>query len=190
MPVTSADIVNQALLMIGGNQPPVTGNAPNFDDSTAGKAAAKLYTPCVQTVGRQWGWDMARNTFTLVLSGNAAPDPPGGTEYLYPPFAIQIWQVVPGAGLDPNNPIPVNWTVYNTLVNNVQTKVLQTAAASPKAVLNSNPTESVWDPGFREAVVRLLASELAIAIAGRPDSSESLIQSGSAFETIAEGRPD
>ena len=77
-----------------GNQPPVTGAAPNFDSSTAGKAAALVYTPCVRTVMRQFGWDFARNTITLEQSGNAAPYP-WTFEYLYPSngsnIGVEVW---------------------------------------------------------------------------------------------------
>ena len=56
----------------------------------------------------------------LALSGN--PAPLGfAFEYVYPTIAgltaVEIWQVAPTFPIaDPNNPIPVNWTVGNTLV--------------------------------------------------------------------------
>ena len=37
MNVSSTDIVNEALQLIGDDGPPVTGVAPNFNSSTAGK---------------------------------------------------------------------------------------------------------------------------------------------------------
>jgi hypothetical protein len=188
--MTSQDVANQAIMLIGGNQPLVTGGAPTFDNSTAGKALAELYAPCVQTVGRQFAWDMARNTFALVQSGNAAPLP-WAYELLYPTNGIEVWQLLPSVALtDPNNPLPVNWDVGNTLVSGVQKKVIWTNQLNPLAVYNNNPTEAVWDPGFREAVVRLLASELAMAISGKPDSAQLYLESGAAFETGAEARPD
>lgn len=186
---TSTDIVNQAIMLFGDNQPLVTGVAPSFDSSPAGKAAAQLYVPCVQTVGRQFGWDFARRTFTLVLSGNTAPFP-WTVEYAYPPNGVEVWQLLPPSTTDANNPLPVNWVVANTLVSSVQTKVIQTNLASALAVYNNNPNENMWDPLFREAVVRLLASEMAMAISGRPDSMQALLESGAAFESIGEGRPD
>lgn len=187
--MTSTDIVNQAIQLIGDNQPAVTGTAPNFDSSPAGKAAAALYTPCVQTVGRQWGWDFARNTYVLVLSGNAAPYP-WAFEYLYPPNGVELWQLLPGTQPDPYNPLPVNWNVCNTLVSSVQKKVIQCSLASALALYNNNPIPDVWDPLFREAVVRLLASELAMALSGRPDTAQAMLESGAAFESIGEGRQD
>ncbi len=189
MTVSATDIVNQALMMIGGNQPPVTGNAPLFDNSAAGKAAAQLYTPCVQTVGRQYGWDMARNTVALVLATGTAPAP-WARQFLYPTNGIQVWQIFTTAGLDPNNPLPVNFVVANALISAVQTKIIlcNLAATNAVAVYNNNPSETLWDPGFREAVVRLLASEMAMAIGGKPDAMTALLSSGSAFETIGEKR--
>lgn len=188
MAVTSNDVANQAIQLIGDNQPPVSGHAPTFDNSTAGVALQKLYAPAVATVARQWGWDFARHTATLAFSGNAAP--PGWLyEYLYP-GTVEVWQLLPATMADPNNPLPVNWSVGNTLVSGVQTKVLFSNLQNAVAVYNNNPTESTWDPLFREAVVRLLASELAMAIAGRPDTAQALVETGAAFETIGEGRPD
>jgi hypothetical protein len=191
--LTSTDVVNEALNLIGDDMPLVTGTAPTFDSSTAGKAAAQLYTLCVQAVGRQFGWDFARNQVTLTASGNAAPFPMGYTgEYLYP-NGIQVWQLygdLAGAGVDLNNPAPANWSVGNALVTAVQKKVIWTSITAPRALFNNAPQESTWDPLFQMAVVRLLASAMAMAIAGKPDVAEAMLQSGAAFETLAESRED
>lgn len=187
MPETSNSVANSAIQLIGDNQPAVTGFAPNFDNSPAGKALAQLYTPCVRTVGKQYGWDFARNTVALTLSGNPAPFP-YAFEYLYPGNGVEVWQLMPAAIPDANNPLPVNWVVANTLVAAVQTKVIQTDLVAASAVYNNVPSESTWDALFREAVVRLLSSELSMALAGKPDVAEGMIQSGAAFENIGEGR--
>lgn len=184
---TATDIVNQAIQYIGDNQPLVTGNAPNFDSSPAGVAAAQFYTAVVQTVGRQFGWEFSRNTFTLVPTGNTPPDP-WTFEYIYPPAAVEVWQLKSPTSADQNNPLPVTWQIANTLVAAVQKKVIQTNLSNAVAVINNNPSEDVWDPGFREAVVRLLASVMAAAIAGKPDLAQSYLESGGSFETIAEHR--
>lgn len=187
MAVTSNDIANQAIMMVGGNQPLVTGLAPTFDNSTCGKALQVLYGPCVATVQRQFGWDASRRLVALTLSGN-----PGNVlwpyEYLYPANGVQVWQLVPSVIIDPNNPLPTTYSVGNALVAGVQTKVIWSSLQFALCNYNNNPTEAVWDPGFREAVVRLLASELAMAVAGKPDVSQGYLQSGGAFEKIAESR--
>lgn len=179
MPVSDTDIVNQALQMMGDNAPQVTGNAPDFDDTTAGQAAALLYAPCVAYVARQWEWDFARTSQALIVSGNVAPDP-WDFEYLYPQSAVQIWQLKSATLADPNDPLPTNWVRGNVLVGTTQTSVIWTDVGSAVAVFNNNPDPSVWDPGFMQAVVRMLASEFAIALAGRPDTSAVLGQSASA----------
>lgn len=189
MAVTSNDIANEALQLIGDNAPTVSGQNPTWDGSTAGTALSKLYSAVVATVARQWGWDLARNTIALTPTGNTPPIP-WTQEYGYPGNGIEVWQLVPPALTDPNNPLPVNWNVANNLVAAVQTKVIQCNLAGALAVYNNNPNESTWDSLFREAVVRLLSSELSMALYGRPDSAEAYLQSGAAFESIGEGRPD
>src|SRR6202035_3423218 len=121
---TSNDVANEALQYVGGNQPPVQGQAPTFDNSTAGKALQRFYTPVVQSVARQFGWDFARCVVALALSGN--PGQMGyALEYLYPSNGVEIWQLMPTPPLaDVNNPLPITWTVYNTLVAAVQTKAI------------------------------------------------------------------
>lgn len=191
MPITSTDIVNEAVQLIGDNQPPVTGSAPNFDASPAGVAAAKLYTPTVQAVGRSFGWDFARNTVALTLSGNPAPN--GWLfEYLYPSNGIELWQIQPPitGATDPNNPLPVNWNVCNALVAAVQTKVIQCSVASALGIYNNAPAESTWDPLFHQAVVRTLSGALAMALEGRPDTAAAMLESGARFEAAAEARWD
>jgi hypothetical protein len=177
MGVTSQDIANQAILLMGGNQPFVTGQSPTWDNSTVGKALQKLYTPAVQTIGRQFGWDFSRNLVALALSGNAA-NVLWPYEYIYPGNGVQVWQLLPSTISDANDPLPVNWSVGNTLVNNVQTKVIWSSLQNALANYNNQPTEATWDPGFRETVVRLLASELAMALSGKPDVSEAQLQAG------------
>lgn len=188
MAVTPTDIVNQAIQYIGDNQSPVTGNYPAFDGSPAGKAAAILYLPAVQAVGRQFGWDFARNTAALAASGNVAPFP-WTREYIYPGNGVQVWQLIPTAPApDPNNPLPVNWVVANAVVGNTQVKVIQCDLVAPLAVYNNTPNESTWDPLFREAVARLLASEMGMALAGRPDTAAAMLDSGARFEATGEQR--
>jgi len=187
MALTSTDVVNQALQLIGDNQPPVTGVAPTFDSSAAGVAAASLYALTVGTVGRQFGWDFARNNVALTLSGNTAAFP-WAFEYLYPSNGVQVWQLAPPSSSDPNNPLPVNWSVGNTQVGGAQKKVIWSNQVNAFAVYNNNPTEATWDPIFQQAVVRLLASGLAMALAGKPDTAQTMLDTGGGFASSGEKR--
>ena len=184
MAITSNTVANQALALIGGNQPLVQGQSPTFDASTAGVALQTLYPYCVRTVLKQFGWDFARNIFALSLTGNAAPLG-YAYEYAYPPVAIEIMEMIPPS-VDPNNPLPTTWTVGNNLVGGTQTKVIWSSVQNAAVVMNNVPVESTWDAGVQEAVVRLLASELSMALFGKPDSSQAYLESGAAFEGIAE----
>lgn len=192
MPLTATDIVNTALFMIGDRNPPVTGTTPTFDQSAAGKAAARLYVPTVQTVGRMFEWDMARGTIGLTLSGNAAPLP-WGIEYLYPTNGIQVWQLFSAAILaDANNPVPVNWAEGNAIVGPVQKKVIWTEATltNALAVYNNNPGPDVWDAGFRECVEYFLASKFAESLAGKPQTSQDMLKAAMSLIQIMTGRED
>ena len=187
MPLTSNDVANQAIALVGDNIPPVTGFAQTFDASAAGVALSKLYTPCYQTVAKQFNWDFTRNVFALSTTGNT---PPLGWayEYSYPAAAIEIMQIQPATLADANNPLPQNWVIGNAVVAGAQAKVIWSNLANAQAVMNNAPSETTWDVGFREAMVRLLASELSLALFGKPDTSQGYLESGSAFESVAETR--
>lgn len=186
MPATPTDVVNEALQMVGDNQPAVGGTAPNFDPSAAGIAAKNLYAPTVATVARLFEWDMARSTVALTLGGTAPS--PWAFQYLYPTNGIEVWQIMPTTITDPNNPRPYNWVIANAVVAGAQKKVIHTNLAGALAVYNNNPGPDVWDATFRQAVVRLLASEFAMAVAGRPETSANLLESFNAFVNAAKGR--
>ncbi len=185
--VTPTDIVNQAIQLYGNNQSPVTGSYPNFDTSTAGVSAKNLYGPCVKTVMRQYSWDFSRFVAALTLSGGTAPIP-WTFEYLYPDDGIEILQLTPDVLADPNNPLPLNWTVGSALVSAVPTKVIWADQSNAQAVYTSFPPPTLWDAGFREAVVRLLASEMGMGTAGKTDTSAKLLENAGAFENAAESR--
>ena len=183
------DIVNQAIQLIGDDQPPVTGVYPTFDHSPAGVAAASLYGPCVATVGRQFGWDFERSIVALAASGNVPPL--GWTyEYVYPPMGVEVWQLMPPEISDANNPLPQNWSVGNTQVNGAPTKVIWSNLQGAMATYANQPGPGVWDPLFQEAVVRLLASEMAVAVAGKPDTARDLLEQSGGFGQAGAQRPD
>lgn len=185
---TSNDLANEALLLIGGNQTPVTGNAPTFDNSTAGQALQKLYVPTYRAVLRGFGWDAARATFTLALTGNVAPYP-WTYEYKYPPLAVQVNSLLNPTD-DVNNPIPYNFNVANAVVSGVQQRVIWTTLQNALCRFTNAPNENTIDDDLHQAIVRLLASSLAMAIGGKPDVAQAMIDGGSAFERIGESRQD
>ena len=187
MAATSTDIVNEAINLIGDNQAAVTGVAPTFDSSPAGKAASALYYPTVNAVARQHGWDFARNTVVLTSSGNTPPFP-WSYEYVYPTNGVQIWQLLPASLTDANNPLPVRWAVGNALVASVQTKVIWSNLASASAYYNNAPGEATWDALFRASVVNLLARGLALAINGKPDTALRMLESTEMFTKLGEMR--
>lgn len=186
---SSIDIVNEALQLVGDNMAPVTGALPNFDSSAAGVAAKYLYTPTVQAVARRFGWDFSRNVATLELTGHTAPYP-WAFEYAYPSSGIQIRQLMPQIPpfIDVNNPLPVNMEIGNSIVNNVPTKVIWCDIENAVARITNQPNENLWDPLFRDAVMRLLGSSLGMALAGRPETARDLIESYMQVEALAETR--
>lgn len=185
--VTSTDIINRAIDLIGDNQPPVTGLYPNFDSSAAGQAGNALYGAVVQTVLRKYPADFSRAVATLALTGNPAPMG-WALEYRYPVDAVEIRQMIPTVIPDPNDPLPDNFDVGNTTVAGAPTKVIWANTAAAKVVYTNNPPESLWDSLFTEEVVRLLASELATAVAGRPDTGQMMLETAGAFGQIATTR--
>jgi hypothetical protein len=188
MAYSSTSVVNEAIMLMGGNQPPVTGAAPNFDQSAAGKAAALLYAPAVAAITRQSAWDFARTLATLAVTGNTPPVQ-FAYEYAYPANCDQVTQVSPAGGIDPNNPLPVNWVVGNAVVDGAPTKVIWTDLGPAVAFFSSSaPLENIWDPLFHQGVVRLLSSAMSEAIAGKPDLAMSMIEQASQFTQLGETR--
>lgn len=179
MALDATQIVNRAIQLIGNNQAPVTGTLPNFDNSAAGVAAATLYPDVVQTVAKRFGWDFARGTAALVIAGT--PPLNWDYQYAYPTNGIEVRQIMP-ATIDRNNPTPVSWTVANATIASVPTKVVWSNVVNAVAVFTNQPPESLWDAGFVEAVVRLLASGLAMAVAGKPATSQAQIEAFQGFE--------
>jgi hypothetical protein len=186
---TPTTIVNQALKIFGNDGPVVTGNYPNFDSSPAGQAAAQLYAPAVATIGRQFGWDFSRQNVALSTTGNTPPVG-WGYEYVYPTSALELRQVQPSSVVDANNPLPQNWSVGNVTVSGTPAKVIWSNLVSASAVVTNNPLPTTWDPLFQEAVVRLLASQFAQALAGKLESSNSLLEQSGGFTQVGMTRPD
>lgn len=174
---TPASITNQALQQIAG-QTGVTGTPPLFDGTTAGLAAGILYTPTVNLLLRELDPEFARTVATLAVIAPTIPAP-WTNAYRYPTDCQRIRQVWP-ATYNTLDPQPILWSEQDALLTGVHTRTIFTNfAAAQITYTTSNVTEDEWDPIYQEAVVRLLASELVIAIGGRPDlSKEKLGESG------------
>jgi hypothetical protein len=184
-PQSPADIVNRAIVLMGGfdSNTPLTGTPEtNFNGTPLGIAAAVIYGDVVQTVGKQFGWDFSRNVVTLVGTGNPPPFN-FAFEYLYPTSGIQVRQIMLPMN-DPFNPIPVTWTIGNTTIAGIVTKVIWTSAAAALAVITGQPQESLWDPLFVEAVVRGIASALGMGAAGRPETAQLELERSGAILAV------
>ena len=169
---TDTDICNRALAECVARYT-LTGALPNFDQSTAAKACALLYTPAWQMLLREQDTEFSRQTANLAAGG--APTYPWSNAYLYPADCLKIRSVVP-ASWDPNDPQAVRWSEQNQSIASTPTRIIFTN--QPAAVLvytTSNITPAVWDPGFQESVVRFLASQLALTLSGRPDLAKALL---------------
>jgi hypothetical protein len=186
-PIGPADIVNRATVLMGGfnSNVPITGVPPTFDGTPLGLAAGAAYGGVVQTIGKSWGWDFERSIATLVPSGGTPPMW-WSAEYLYPTNGIEIRQVVLPTMTDPNNAVPVRWTVGNSTVAGITSRIIWCNISGALAVITSTPPEGAWDAGFTEQVIRLLASEMAMGVAGRPETGqleyERSNNSGQAFQ--------
>jgi len=183
---TEADIVNQALEFMN-SQARITSLT---DGSVEALAAQVIYTPTVNLILRQSDPDFAKRTAALTAVSDAVPSPwPFG--YIYPADCIRFRQLMPSAALiaaDPNDPLPVNWTVAadNTTITN---KVIYGTVGSAQGVYTSSAvTENQWDASTTRAIVLALASPLAMAIAGRPDFAKSILEQAMAAEQMSESK--
>jgi hypothetical protein len=192
---SQADIVNRAVQLIGGynNQGPVTGTPPTFDGTPIGLAAGVVYYDVVATVAREFKFDFSRKTAALAVPPGPAQTPPEPWQfmYMYPADGLQIRQVMPSSGLDPNDPQPVLWSVQNVIVESAPVKVILTNVGPAATVVYTNtPPEAIWDQLFTQAVERLLASVLSTAIAGRPATSERYLGESQNFSQAGSQRGD
>lgn len=74
--------------------------------------------------------------------------------------------------------------------SDTELKVIWANEADAQAVYTSQPNENTWDAMFTETVKRLLASQLQMALAGRPETSESQLKGAMAFGQAGEQRVD
>lgn len=174
---TSADIVNRALAEIGQQQT-VTGTLPTFDGSSTGIAAGQLYQAAVNMLLRNEDYEFSK-AYVVLTQTAATPVPPWAYQFFYPSDCLRVRQVCPRTW-DALDPQAVTWDVQTVVILSVPTRViLSNEGNAGLFYTTSNVTENEWDPMFAEAAVRYIASEMVIAIGGRPDLSEKkLAESG------------
>jgi hypothetical protein len=176
--------VNSALEDIG-SQAQITSLG---DGSSAALAASVIYTPTVQLLMRELDPDFAMFTAPLTLSAAVTPVPPWAYEFLYPADCVRLRQVRPApadyAAFDPQ---PIRAQVAFDVISAVNTKVILTNQQNAQAVYtSSNAPEALWDAVFFDAFVRRLASPLAMALAGRPDFAEKILEQAAMMAQTAE----
>lgn len=186
---TSQDVANEALTLIGYDGFPISAPAPSFDSSTPGQIAQATYPYAVAAVGRLNAWSFPRTFVDLVVTGNVAPFP-WTFEYGFPTGCIDVWQLVPDSLVDSFNPAPIAWVRGVAVISSVQSSVIWTNLLNADAIINSNPPEAVWDPLFRETVVRYLAAEFAIAGLGKPDLAQMYVEQWRQMIPLAAERSD
>lgn len=182
---TSTSLVNQALQQIAA-QATVTGINPAFDGSAAGNAAGILYTPAVQLLLRQADYEFSRTEIPLQLV--SAIVQPWTYVYAYPVDCLRIRSILPPTW-DPNDPQPVLWSESDVAIGTVQTRVIGCNVLNASLTYStSNVTEAEFDSVFQETLVRLLASELVMALGGRPDFSTKMLEQAGGLVGQGAGR--
>lgn len=189
MAVSSQDVCNEALALIGYDGFPISAPGPNFDSSTPGQIAQRTYPYAVAAVGRMNAWSFPRTFGDLVLTGNVAPFP-WSFEYGFPANCIDVWQIIPDSLTDSFNPAPISWARGVASISGVQSSVIWTNLANADVMFNSNPPEAVWDGLFRETVVRYLAAEFAMAGLGKPDMAQMYVEQWRQMIPLAAERSD
>lgn len=189
MAVTSQDVANEALSLIGYDGFAISAPGPNFDSSTPGQIAQRTYPYAVAAVGRLSAWSFPRTWVALATTGNGPPFP-WTNEYGFPAGCIDIWQLVPPSLTDPFNPTPIAWVRGIATVSSVQSSVIWTNLAKANAIINSNPPEATWDGLFRATVVRYLAAEFSIAGLGKPDLAALYVEQWRQLVPLAAERTD
>lgn len=179
-------VVNTALEQIA-SQTRITSLT---DGTPAGIAANTIYAPTVQLMLRELDPDFARYTKALTLSAGTAPYP-WTYSYLYPNDMVRLRQVRPTNGYDVNDPAPVRANVAFDIIAASNTKVILTNQVNALAVYTSSSVqEAQWDSVFTDAVVRRLANPLAMALSGRPDFAEKILQQSAMMAQTAEAVDD
>lgn len=172
---SSIDIAKQALAIAGTRS---TINA--IDDSTQeGRYIGLLYGPMRDFMLREGDYDWALQGAVPTLSGSGI-GPIWPLSYSYPNVALRIRSLVPTV-YDPLDPMPMEWNVATVGA----VRYILTKEAAQTVIFTYAPPEDSWDPLFREAFVRFLASGLVFALENRLEASDKLIGAAMDFAGIA-----
>jgi hypothetical protein len=205
---TIADVCNRAVAQLAEipSTTPVIGITPPVGDSiAAANAASILYEPTYLALLRHNDWEFTRKTapLTLLLTALAPapphylmPFPPWRYEYAYPADCIRLRQLrdTPPQymGGEQLEPLPTRFQLMDedrAGVVTAPTKVILADLENPLAIYTANIADpSLWDCGFAEAMVRALASVLALTLAGRPDFAREKLGEAASFTSIAASR--
>lgn len=168
----SVDIVNRALAQIASQQKisAFVGTSPEQI------AASTLYVGAWQLMAREMSPEFARSEGVALVPFGAVLPPHWSQCYSYPDDCLRLLQVLPPT-YDIDDPQPVPWSVGNIgAANHV---IMTNQAGALATFITTLITEDQWDQTFTEAVVRYLASELAMPIGGRPDfARQKLVEAG------------
>ena len=177
MALSRLDVINRALTEIAARQP-ISGVPPLYDGSAAAVAAQTVYDGAMLTLLRQQDWEFSRADAPLVTTG-ITPFSGWAYQYIYPTYCAKIRQVFP-PNFSQTDPQPITWSVGFYELGGVYTKVINTGVSNARISYTHNtPSETIWDAGFTEQMVRYLGSILVMSVGGRPDfSREMLTQAG------------
>lgn len=201
--VADVDIVNMALAAIG-TQSTVTSINPS-DGSTEANNAAILYTPVRQGLLRAVNWNFARKQANLNLlksatDTNSTCPVPWQFEYAYPQDSLRLRFLLPpftntstssgtvipaGVTLAPPWPVGVNipFTVaVDTDSKNNNVRVILSNLQNAIAVYTADISDpALFDSGFVDAFVHMMASRLVIALSGNQGLSDRMMKTAQGY---------
>jgi hypothetical protein len=187
---TTLAVANQALGDIAA-QVTLTGALPNFDGTAAGIAVGTYYDQVVNTVLRQQDYEFSRTTLLLQPASGVSLIAPFTSAWVYPIDCVRVRQIAPAAWPQ-NDPQPVRWSVqWQFLDSNRVIFTNLPPSPQPNIVYTTSDAgagyEAVWDSLFTEAVIRLLASVLALDLSGRPDLARSKLEESAQLVRVGGG---
>ncbi len=180
-PTSVEQVVNEALDRIGF--PEYIGNI--YEGTKQARIALDLYGQVRSSLLRGGDWQFAEVIASAVLSGQSAPFP-WTVEYTYPATCLKLRNLFNATyQTDPNNPLPIHWTIANN--PNIPGKVIWTGAASATLVYTQDVTDpGQWEPLFADLVIGELGKRMALQLM-RPNGIEVLADEEKSLIPLARG---